>query len=256
VVPADRFAHDVGRALRAQPPADSPALHEAVASTSAADLYLACACARGDAAALDAFERHFLRPIAERVARSETAFAEDVVQTLRVKLLVAVGDDPPRIAQYVGRGALSSWVRMAAARAAADLRRREGAHRSAAQASADLAPPPPRDPELALLRRRYQREFEQALATTLAELPERDATILRLYSLESMSTAEIGTLYGVTNRSVQRWIADLKEQIVSETRRALAARLDASVAQVESLIGLLQSELDLSIHRFLAAPER
>src|SRR5579884_1384958 len=87
-----------------------------------ADLYLATACAAGNAAALAAFERTHLSQVAAFVARtdSDPAFAEEVRQRLREKLLVG---QPPRISEYAGQGPLGGWVRVAAVRMALDLRK-------------------------------------------------------------------------------------------------------------------------------------
>src|SRR5262245_41756826 len=59
-----------------------------------ADLYLACAAARGDAAALRALEEHIFSSIdaAVRKIDSRPSFADEVRQTLRVRLLVAADE--------------------------------------------------------------------------------------------------------------------------------------------------------------------
>ena len=88
-----------------------------------ADLYLAAACARGDAAAVNAFDRAFLQapgPIgAGKVTPSQL---DEVRQRLRVKLLAGPN---PNITTYRGFGPLGAWVRVAAARVASNLQENE-----------------------------------------------------------------------------------------------------------------------------------
>src|SRR5947209_798474 len=65
----------------------------------AEDLFLACGCAAGDAAALAAFDARFLSQVPKFIARldSSAAFAEEVTQILRVHFLVASDGRAPRI---------------------------------------------------------------------------------------------------------------------------------------------------------------
>src|SRR5262249_4210651 len=107
-----------------------PAGDDAVAALGALrtnDLFLACACARGDAAALRAMESGPLGEVAAAVARSGLRGVpiEDVMQTVRRVLFVASADAPPRIADYRGTGDLRSWLRITAVRAALKLLRKE-----------------------------------------------------------------------------------------------------------------------------------
>ena len=71
---------------------DGPPLH-------APDLYLACACAEGNARAVAALDRLFLAPLADIVARAgfPAHVGTEVTQILRERLLVGAADRPPRI---------------------------------------------------------------------------------------------------------------------------------------------------------------
>src|SRR5688572_8183651 len=93
---------------------------DALAALHAADLYLACACARGDARALGCFEASVMPHVGPAVARidPDATFGRDVAEEVRVKLLVGVGGAPPRIGTYLGRGPLTAFVQVAAMRAA------------------------------------------------------------------------------------------------------------------------------------------
>jgi RNA polymerase sigma-70 factor len=103
------------------------------------------------------------------------------------------------------------------------------------------------DPELAYLKARYAREFRQAFAATLAGLSTDDANLLRLYYIEEMSSQAIAQLRGVSARSVQRWLDAARQRIVDETRALLRSELAVSDTEMDSLLGLVQSQLDVSI---------
>src|SRR4051812_18583894 len=93
------------------------------------DLYLACACATRVRGALEAFDRAHLAQVGAHIARltPTPAFVDEVRQEVRDKLYVGRDGAAPKIAEYDGRGALASWVRVIAIRAAIDLRRQDGA---------------------------------------------------------------------------------------------------------------------------------
>jgi len=65
-------------------------LADALRDLAATDLYLACACATGDAAPITAFERRYFPEIGAVLARvrDATIAADDVKQALREKLFV------------------------------------------------------------------------------------------------------------------------------------------------------------------------
>src|SRR5262245_18454262 len=93
----------------------------------APDLWLAIACSRGDAKALAIFEQKFLPEVARGVAAVDPSptFADEVIQELRAKLLVAGADGEVRFARYDGRGPLVAWLRVIALRIALDMRRKD-----------------------------------------------------------------------------------------------------------------------------------
>src|SRR5262245_22986013 len=78
------------RHLAAHLPAEEDA-EGFLASVHASDLYLACACALGDPAALVAFDRSILSQVPSFLSRvdSSPAFVDELRQLLREKLLVA-----------------------------------------------------------------------------------------------------------------------------------------------------------------------
>jgi RNA polymerase sigma-70 factor (ECF subfamily) len=236
-------------------PADGDAA-AALAAVRPGDLLMAWACGRGDEQALALFERHFVAPVTAYLARSNPtpAQTDEVKQALRLRLLVADGGAPPRIARFDGQGPLGGFVRVVATRLAIDLRRAERP-----RGPADDEPlafrAPGADPELDWMRSRYRAELERAFRDTLAALETRDANVLALHFLDGTPADAIGALYGVSPRTVQRWIADARTRIMAEARRLLAERLRVSDAELDSVMALAQSQLDVSIHRLLERPK-
>jgi RNA polymerase sigma-70 factor (ECF subfamily) len=225
---------------------------EALRALHAADLYLACACAAGDARAVATFEAQLIAPAAAHLRRSGSLaeLADEVAQVLRLRLLVAEPGSPPRILDYTGRGPLAGWVRTAAVRTALDLRRRQQARANAAGEAAAGAPPSP-DPELDYLKAHYRPEFKEALSATLAGLEARERSILRLAFLQGLTTEQIAPLYQVTSRTVRRWLEEMRAHILEETLKRMSGRLGIDRAELDGIVGLLESQLDLSITKLL-----
>jgi RNA polymerase sigma-70 factor (ECF subfamily) len=95
-------------------------------SLHASDLYLAFACARGDARALAALDAKYLRDLAAPLRKMgfDAAAIDETLQIVRDELLVAPTGKQPSILGYSGRGALKGWLRSVAARTALRDRKR------------------------------------------------------------------------------------------------------------------------------------
>jgi RNA polymerase sigma-70 factor (ECF subfamily) len=221
-----------------------------LAAVNAPDLFLACACLHGLPAALDAFERRVLARVGAFVARVDATreFVDEVTQVLRVKLLTGEA----RIAQFSGRGALDSWVCAAALRTALNLKR-DGARPGTPVDALELASLDG-DPELVLLRDRYQSEFQTALADALAGRSSKERNLLRYYYLERLTLEKLASLYRVHPTTVMRWIGDAREGVVDGVRRLLAERLQVTPSAFDGLVPLLLSGIDLSLSRLFARP--
>ena len=89
------------------------------------DLYLACACVTRGRGAIESFDRAYLAQMGAYLARlgPTPAFVDEVRQEVRDKLFMSRDAAPPRIAEYHGKGALVSWVRVVALRVAMNMRR-------------------------------------------------------------------------------------------------------------------------------------
>ena len=211
------------------------------------DLYLACACINGVPGAFEAFERRYLCGLGGvlRAIDAHPAFVDEVHQQLSEKLFSS-----PKLAGYSGRGSLESWVAVAAQRIAISLKRRERAQKGVPTSAADEIAVVG-DPELAFLKERYRREFEEALVAALAVLSERERVVWRLNLVGGASHARIAAMYRVNQSTVTRWIALARGRVWNELRRRLSDRLGIASTEVESLVRLVRSDFNVSISRVL-----
>lgn len=227
-----------------------------LASLHAADLWLAFACVLGDPAALTAFEQTVLARVPAVLKGNLPAglSADDVLQSLRLKLFVRQSDAPPAIATYSGRGALLHWVRAAAVRLTQDhARARKLEHVTDDDALLDT-PVLSQAPELNFLKNRFAPDFKVAFQEALLTLSPRDQNLLRLYYLEGSSPEEIGRVYQTHRTTVWRWLTQCREALLAQTRVMLAARTKVSDAEVSSLMNAVHSQLDVSLSRMLKKP--
>ena len=107
------------------------------------------------------------------------------------------------------------------------------------------------DPEVDYLKSKYKEEFRDAFQATLVELSNDERNVLKLHYIDGLNIDEIGTAYRVHRATVARWLAHSREKILEETKKRLEQRLKLQSSEVESLIGLVRSQLDVSIHKFL-----
>lgn len=243
VLSSDVFVAHLAEHVRA-----APDLFEALASIHAADLFLACACAREAPGAFAAFDRAFLAPVPMIVSHIDGSaeFAEDIAQEIREQFLLPRRDSRTRIGEYSGRGSLASYLRVVALRIALRLRReRRG---SAAPASTDVAGP---DPELDYLKMRYRGAYEKAFHEALQTLSDRDKLLLRLQYVDGMNLDRIGDVYRVHRSTVARWRADVRRRVLEGTRMRLHAMVGLSDSEIDSLCRVVRSEMRISLRRVL-----
>jgi RNA polymerase sigma-70 factor, ECF subfamily len=260
-LPEAALADALARGRAAWPGVDVPAedfarfVAERGAADHAEDCYLACACARGDDAAVRAFEDHVLPEVEAAVRRvvADRDVATEVRQRVRAQLLVGAERG---IGDYRGRGALVSWVRIIAVRTALQLLRADrGAERRAA-ALADEPEPPRFDAELELIKARYREPFRAAFAEALGALTPEERNLISLHVIEGLSLSQIGALNGVNKSTVSRWLAAANGRLEAGIRARLGATLRLDEAELDSLVGLLRSHIDVSVERLLGRDER
>jgi RNA polymerase sigma-70 factor, ECF subfamily len=225
----------------------------AISQLTIEDLFLACACLAGVEGAATAFNaRHgaTIRGTIARIVRG--ADSGEVEQQLVAALLVGAVASPARIGSYAGKAPLDRWLGVAAQRAALMWLRE---NRSEARARVGAAAEPPvsgqTHPEMAFLKDRYRGDFEQALKDSLARLPERQRTLLRLHLVNGVRVEKIGQMFAVSQPTASRWLAAARETLLEDIKATLGNRLGASSQELASLAGMVASRLDLSLSMLL-----
>ncbi len=221
---------------------------EPLEDVEAADLWLACACARGLTLALALFEEHLLPKVTVTIARVDAspAFADDVRQALRQKLFVQ-----GRIADYSGQGPLVSWLRAAAVRTALNQGRPQRRDEALEDDVLEALPAAVPDPELALLHAQHRQAFRAAFAQALRALSTRERMALKLQAIDGLTLERIGEIYGTHKSTVSRWLSHAHEVLLERTRAHLAQALSLESRELESVMRGLRSQLDVSLARLL-----
>ena len=235
----ERFVAHVARWLR---PDEDPLA--ALRTLHLDQLWLACAAAAGNSVAVAAIESSCLDRARAALASFDATTADEAMQRMRELLFVARGERPPRIADFSGRGDLAGWIRTTALREAFHLV--APARQVANERAIENYVLPGGDPAVELMKQQYGAAFKHALAAALAKLSDSTRTTLRRYYLEGLGLEQIAALEGVVASTVSRRLEKARKELHDETRSALAAGLRVSDDEVDSIVRLLDSRLDLS----------
>jgi RNA polymerase sigma-70 factor (ECF subfamily) len=233
----------------------------ALAALHAADIYLACACSLGDARAASHFERLCAASIAPAVKRLG-ASAEEVkevhqwaCQHLLAPRADGGGPQPPRVADFSGRGTLGAWVRVVAVRQAVIFLGRQ--RRELPVEDDELARKlgPDTGPELAYFKGRYRDEFKAAFADALAALSQSERALLRQHALDGLSIDKLAALYNIHRATAARRVEAARRAVLEQTRSSLGRRLRLDPDEIDSVMRLLESRLDLTLSPLLHEPD-
>jgi RNA polymerase sigma-70 factor, ECF subfamily len=218
------------------------------------DAYLAAACSAGDAAAVRVLDEELVSRVPDAIRRidASSAFASEISQQLRIRLLVKEKDDPPRIARYTGEVPLSAWLRVIALRLAFNAKRGPKGVRQSEddEAAPDMAM---EDPEVEFLRGQYRDTFVHAFQGALAELSKDDRTILRLHYVDGVNIDGIGRIFQVHRATVARWLVRIRSDVLGRAKSLLAEHVGAEADEAESVVRALAGEVDFTLSRVLKA---
>lgn len=225
----------------------------ALARLRAVDLYLAVACVAGNVEALRAFDVQLVLPARSVVARAaDVVDADEFLQRLRERLLVAPEGMRSRLAGYSGKGKLSSWVRIAAQRLLIDeYRRRDPSVTHLGQEAVDPLPSTGADPELDVLRSTYREGFQAAFEAAFAALSARERTLLRYRYVDGLEVNQIASISGRHRVSVYRAIVKARQGLLEHLRRDMAERLQVGGSAADSVLRLMKSQLDVRLSQLL-----
>lgn len=214
------------------------------------DLYLCCACAAGIPVALDQFERELFGDLRRALAQLDRTgdLVDDTLQRVRAKLFVAGPAGPPRITSYSGRGSLVRWLRVMATREALMLLRRARPETSLGDDGA-LAP---HDVDRVLLQREYQPVFEQAFSDALGSLTSKQRNVLHYSLVRGLNIDQVAAIYRVHRTTAFRWIREARDTLATRTRDRFRERVAAPADEIDSLLRVVESQLEISVERLIA----
>ena len=221
------------------------------------ELYLAVACARGNAVALKVFDELYAPSVKQALRRLELSADDhaDVLQLVRVRLMVGKDGATPRIVEYAGGGRLGALVFVAATRIGLNmLRARQKIDDS------DLSSLDPADPDgLALAdqlgKQEYRAELRTAFAEAVKQLDKKDRTLLRLSVIDGLSIDELGTMYRVHRATVARWIAAARDNLTKVARERFLSLTGLSKSDLASVGELVESQIQVSMERLLRSTQ-
>jgi len=231
--------------LEAHRPADMT-VEEQLRTWCLDDVYLVCGCIAGDSAAVAAIEREIIPIIDLVIASYDKNVIDETRQRLRAMLVVDANGKGPLLAQYGGRGALRRWIRVVAAREASKTWKADNAAMPVDDDALFDALAPPSDPMISAMKRDAASAFKAAFVAALAEIDRRERTALRMHVLDGLSIDEIAPMYSVHRATVARWISAAKEAVLEKTKKALMRDLKIGRDEVDSLIRLVQSRIELA----------
>jgi len=217
------------------------------------ELHLAIGCARGDEAAIAAFDRGYLAVVPQALASMKlpAATVDDVRSMVRDKLLLADGGKRPRVLDYAGRGRLRGLIQVTATRTAIDRIRLE--EREAELPAKELAGPS--DLALSLIKAQYRSAFSTGFAKAVAAASRRDRNLLRLHFLGGMTLEQLAQMYNVHRATVVRWRAAARDGVFAATREHVATAIAAPSDELDEMFDLVKSRVELSVERLLASVE-
>jgi RNA polymerase sigma-70 factor (ECF subfamily) len=239
---SDEFAAFVGSKL---PASD---LERGFETLRLPDLLLTFRCLGGSAEAAKSVQQlvnQWVEREAHRLKISE--LIDEARQVVLSILFVTDKKKQSVLAQYSGRGDLGAWVRIVAVREL--LRLRKAGRRDAGtddSALSDLVAGGD-DPELGLLRTQFKAEFRAAFAHAIKGLTERERNLLRQHFVDGLSIDEIASIYAVHRATAARWVAKAKEEISAATREEIRQRINIGSDELNSLLRLVESRLEVSM---------
>jgi RNA polymerase sigma-70 factor (ECF subfamily) len=233
--------------------ARAPDAQHALPELRAGDLCLAYATTRGDPRAGAALRERCYPKL--RAALASTGLGDAIDETAQQvfsELLLPDARGVRGIAGYRGTGEIAAFVKVIALRTARRAMKQRSRERPVDPAQLLENAGDAVDPELQALKHKYRLEFKDAFHVALASLSDRERNILRYELVGGLNIDQIGALYHVHRATVARWRAAAREKLFEHTQAALRSRLAIGASDFESIVRLIHSELNVSLHRVLS----
>lgn len=240
-----------------------PRLTEAVESAgsleaiNAEDLLLAFAALTKIPAALAEVDRRIARISATVAAkfREGEGFAEELLQKLRVKILVGSERTGPALGQYQGEGALIAWFKVVASSTAVDLRRsRRPEHTDQKEERLERFAAAALPADEALAHGRHKQAITAALKESLELIDDESRVLLRLRFVDGLSVEDAAQTLGVHRTTALRRIEKIQQDLLSNVREILKRRLRLASRDLDSLLRSFRPSLNERLSRLIRRP--
>lgn len=219
----------------------------------ASHIHLAIACMEGNKAAIERFHAEFFDEVeaSARKLRATQTQADELRGHMASMLFVGKENRVAALHAYSGRGDLGSYVRVIATREllhamAANRREVASPEESFLDRLASVT-----DVEAGYIRDAYRPHLDAAMRAALASLSDEARALLRYSLLDGWNVDRIGALFGVHRATAARRVAAARDELADAIRKELAARLVIPIHDVDSVVRLVQSRIDVSLSRLL-----
>jgi RNA polymerase sigma-70 factor (ECF subfamily) len=103
-----------------------------------------------------------------------------------------------------------------------------------------------------VVKAEYRAAVAQAMHEGAQALEPGDRHLLRQHFVAGLSIDQLGAVLGIHRATAARRIQRAREQLVAETKRQLAVKLKLPEIELDEVLGLVMSRLDVSIAKLLA----
>lgn len=216
------------------------------------DFYIALACGRGDAVAIQRFGEHFAG-VVDGVRRRFGARAptrEETLADLHERLFAPREGAPPRILEYGGEAELRTWLKVVTTRLLLNrlaARKPEDAFEDSVLENLGVTW---EGPERLLQREEARAQFRASFRKAVRALAARDRQILRLAFAEGLTIDDLGELFGVHRTTAFRRLQQASDRLAAALRKIVREDLGMSEQQYERWCESLRSGLEISIQRY------
>ncbi len=85
----------------------------------------------------------------------------------------------------------------------------------------------------------------------LGDLSHRQRNVLRQHTVFGVTIDGLAVMYRVHRATAARWLDGAREALLAGTRRELMARLHLSPGTLDSIMRLIESQIEISVRRLL-----
>jgi RNA polymerase sigma-70 factor, ECF subfamily len=257
--------------LRNDPNTPREEISKFIDEMQADDLCLIIACERGDESAWTDLVERFTATVrsAARSTSSNEDAAEDLAQSIWAELygLRVRKDGMPasKLAYYSGRGSLAGWLRAVVAQLAVDVFRKQSRlvqteedsdfdrlARDASIGEGKTMLPGIPTPEESMSNRFAQTDMQEALNTSVQELPAEDRLLVKLYYFDNLRLREAGAVLGVHEATASRRLTRIQTDLRKRVSKMLIEERGWTHAETEKAFAEVAQHLDTDLEALLS----